>query len=124
MAKIGDIVLVKSSAGDIIPNIHVRLLKRIKVSASKGNSMDWPGYAGWEATPIFQEEIDFLRKEWNIPLGEIEKDITFVYDDCIIRRVYKPKPNQKIIKEIEKRKNSGKKSRRRIVRKKSNKNGR
>ena len=120
MAKIGDIVLVSSPAGEVIPNIHVRLLKRIEVKPSKGNKMDWPGYSGWEATPVFQEEIDFLRKEWNIPLSEIEKDITFVYDSCIVKRVLKPKPNQKIIKEIERIKNSSKSSKRR---KKSSKNG-
>jgi hypothetical protein len=123
--KVGDIVLVKSCAGDIILPIHVRLLKRIVVKPSKGNTMDWPGYSGWEATPIFQEEIDFLRKEWNIPLNEIEKDITFVYDRCIIKRVYKPKPNEKILREIQKRKKAPK--RRRIVRKRkkgNKKNGR
>jgi hypothetical protein len=125
MAKAGDIVLVSSSAGDIIPCIHVRLLKRIIVKPSKGNRMDWPGYSGWEATPIFQEEIDFLRKEWNIPFLEIEKDITFVYDDNIIKRVYKPKPNQKIIREIKRQKKKKRKGnkRRRIVRNSGKKNG-
>lgn len=117
MAKVGDIVLVKSSAGDVIPCIHVKLLKRIVVKQSKGNTMDWPGYSGWEATPIFEQEINFLRKEWSIPFNEVEKDVVFVYDDNIIKRTYKPKPNEKILREIKKRKSKGK---RRISRKKRN----
>jgi len=83
--KIGDIVLVKSSAGDAIPPVHVKLLKRIVVKPRKGRSMDWPGYSGWEATLIYQEEIDILRKKWNIPYTKPEKDLTFVYDRDILK---------------------------------------
>ena len=85
--KTGDVVLVKSSAGEAIPHIHVRLLKKITVKPRKGNSFDWPGYSGWEATPVYQKEIDKLRKEWSIPFKNPEKDLTFVYDrDIIIKR--------------------------------------
>jgi coproporphyrinogen III oxidase len=85
--KVGDIVLVKSSAGPAIPHIHVRLLKRIVVKPRKGRNIDWPGYSGWEATPVYQKEIDKLRKEWSIPFKNPEKDLTFVYDrDIIIKR--------------------------------------
>ena len=84
--NVGDIVLVKSCAGDAIPNIHVRLLKRIIVKPQKGNEIDWPGYFGWEATPIYQDEIDVLRKEWSIPFTKPEKDLTFVYDRDIIKK--------------------------------------
>ncbi|HIL26835.1 MAG TPA: hypothetical protein EYG21_05540 [Nitrospinaceae bacterium] len=84
--KKGDIVVVRSPAGEGIPSIHVKLLNRIKVAPHKGNSMDWPGYSGWEATPIYQEEIDILRKQWSIPLKKPGKDLTFVYDRDIIRK--------------------------------------
>jgi|TARA_R110000851_G_C12769224_1_gene533973 hypothetical protein len=84
--KKNDIVLVRSVAGDSIPAIHVKLLNRIKVKPSKGNSMDWPGYSGWEATPVYQEEIDILRKKWSIPLKTPGKDLTFVYDRDIIKK--------------------------------------
>ena len=83
--KTGDVVLVKSPAGDAIPHIHVKLLKRIIIKPSKGNSFDWPGYSGWDATPVYQEEIDMLRKQWSIPFTTPEKDLTFVYDRNIIK---------------------------------------
>ena len=91
--------MVSSPAGDVIPNIHVRLLKRVVVKERKGRkvgmtmSMDWPGYSGWEATPIFQEEIDALWKNWNIPLRNVEEDITFVYDAHIVKKPRNPKPD-------------------------------
>ena len=84
--KEGDIVLVKSRAGESIPKIHVKLMKRIVVKARKGNTFDWPGVSGWEATPVYQEEIDLLRKKWSIPLTKPGKDLTFVYDDDIIKK--------------------------------------
>tara|TARA_Y100000593_G_C4145018_1_gene254194 strand:+ start:164 stop:496 length:333 start_codon:yes stop_codon:yes gene_type:complete len=90
--KKGDIVLVQSAAGDAIPRFHVRLLKRVVVAAFKGKSIDWPGYAGWEATPVFAEEVDFLRKEWSIQFQNAEKDVTFIYDRCIIKKPRNPKP--------------------------------
>ncbi len=118
--KKGDIVLVSSVAGDCIPNIHVRLLNRIEVKERPGKlvgfkkSMDWPGYSGWEATPIYQKEIDVLRKRWSIPFKEVEKDITFIYDDCIVKKVKlnqknheQPQKNSKIYSKVKK---NGKKS--------------
>ena len=81
----GDIVLVKSRAGDIIPPLHVKLLERIIVEPRKGNNFDWPGYSGWTATPVDEKEIEILRKEWSIPLTKINKDLTFVYDDDILK---------------------------------------
>ena len=79
-------MLVKSSAGAEIPHIHVRLIERVVVKPSKGKNMDWPGYSGWQATPVYQKEIDILRKEWSIPFTKPEKDLTFVYDRDIIKR--------------------------------------
>lgn len=116
--KPGDIVLVKSPAGDCIPKIHVRLLRRVVVKETLGKyvgikkTMDWPGYAGWEATPVFQEEIDVLRKEWSIPLSRPEEDETWVYDKNIIKKPRKPMPN---VKKVEKRKEKS------VLRKKSKK---
>ena len=82
-----DIVLAKSIAGDAIPPIHVRLLERDIRPPSKGNKFDWPGYSGWIATPIYQKEIESLRKEWSIPFKKANKDLTFVYDDDIIKKI-------------------------------------
>mgnify|MGYP003115153909 CR=1 FL=1 len=99
--RAGDIVLVKSRAGDVIPKIHVKLIKKETVEPTKGKqvglrrTLDWPGYTGWEATPIFQEEIDVLRKEWSIPFSTPGEDVTFVYEDDIIKKPRKPTPNVK-----------------------------
>ena len=82
-----DIVLAKSIAGPAIPPIHVRLLEREVVAPRKGNRIDWPGYSGWMATPIYQKEIEILKKEWSIPLTKVNKDLTFVYDDDIIKKI-------------------------------------
>ena len=55
--------------------------------------MDWPGYSGWEATPVYQDEIDILKKEWSIPLTK--KDLTFVYDRNIINKETLDEPQSK-----------------------------
>ncbi len=104
--KKGDIVLVKSIAGESIPKIHVKLLKRIVVKPTPGKyngfkkSMDWPGYSGWEATLVYQEEIDILRKKWSIPYTKPGNDITFVYDENIVRaeKVKKKKGKRRIVR--------------------------
>ena len=89
--KIGDIVLVKSCAGDEIPNIHVRLKERVIVKKTEPKivgfkkSMGWPGYSGWESEIVYQEEADILRREWSIPFVG-PGDETFVFDDCIIKK--------------------------------------
>ena len=91
--KVGDVVLASSVAGESIPNTHVRLLKKIEVQPTPGKmvgfrkTMDWPGYSGWEATLIYQDEIDLLRKRWGIPYTAPGEDLTFVYDHCIIKKV-------------------------------------
>lgn len=85
--KKGDIVLVQSSAGKAIPKFHVKLLKRVVVKPSKGRLMDWSGYTGWEATPIYQEEVDMLRKEWQISFHKANEDVTFIFEEDIIKKV-------------------------------------
>jgi hypothetical protein len=113
--KPGDIVLVSSPAGDVIPKVHVKLKKRIIVKERKGRlvgfkkSMDWPGYSGWEATLVYQDEIDVLRKRWSIPYTTPGKDITFVYDYNIIK---KSKRNDSNHKQLTKKRNNNKKEKR------------
>ena len=95
--KVGDIVLVKSPAGDSIPKIHVKLLERVIVKETPPKrvgfkmSMEWPGYSGWNAEVVFQEEADLLRKEWSIPFSG-PGDKTFVYDTCILKKPRKKRP--------------------------------
>ena len=88
--KKDDIVLVRSRAGDAIPKIHARLLERVTRKPFKGKTMDWPGYSGWEATTVYQEECDMMRSEWNIPLSSPGSDETFVYDDDIVKKIRNP----------------------------------
>jgi hypothetical protein len=89
--KVGDVVLVRSPAGDCIPRIHVRLVEKVVVKPKKGSgtgfkkTMDWPGYSGWHAELVYQDEADLLRKTWSIPFKG-PGDSTFVYDDCIIKK--------------------------------------
>jgi hypothetical protein len=85
--KKGDIVLVQSPAGKAIPKFHVKLLKRIVVNPSKGRSMDWPGYTGWEAVLIYQKEVDMLRKKWHISFHKALEDKTFICEEDIIKKV-------------------------------------
>ena len=122
--KVGDIVLVASPAGAAIPDIHVKLLKRVEIKPSKGNRMDWPGYSGWEATPIFQEEIDYLRKEWCIPFVDPEVHVTFVHDDLIVKKPRKPQPNPVVLKSRKKTKRKIKTSSSgvKVIRRKNRKN--
>ena len=108
--KIGDIVLAKSIAGDAILPHHHRLVKRIVVKPQKGKrvgfktSMDWPGYSGWETVLVSAEEVEYLRKVWSIPFTEPEKESTFVYDHCILKRVKQVKVSQKILNKLKSRK--------------------
>jgi len=114
--KKGDIVLVKSPAGDSISPIHVKLTNRVIVKPSPGKrvgfrqTMDWPGYSGWEAEIVFQEEADHLRGEWGIPF-QSPGDSTFVYDWCIIKKPRKPESL------YEKETGKKKRKKRRVVRK-------
>ena len=79
--KVGDIVLVKSSAGGEIPKFHVRLVERIVRNPPKD-----PSYVIWRAHLTRQREADILRKEWQIPF-KFPNDIeTLVLDINIIRK--------------------------------------
>lgn len=108
--KKGDIVLAKSIAGDVILPVHHKLVERVVVEPQAGQrvgfkkSMDWPGYAGWETFLVSAEEVEYLKKEWNIPFTEPEKELTFVYDSCILKKVREVKVSQKILNKLKSRK--------------------
>jgi hypothetical protein len=98
--KAGDVVLVSSIAGDVIPKIHVRLLDRVVVKPTPSrrvgfkSSMSWPGYSGWHAEIVYQEEADNLRKNWSIPF-QGPGDKTWVFEDRIVKKPRSPSPNVK-----------------------------
>ncbi len=80
--KVDDIVLVKSSAGPAIPNIHVKLLQKIK----RNTSFD-PTYIIWKARLTKRKEVDMLRKQWQIPFKFPDEVETFVYETNIIKLI-------------------------------------
>jgi hypothetical protein len=80
--KVGDIVLVKSSAGSAIPNFHVKLLQKIK----RNTSFD-PIYIVWKARLTKRKEVDILRKQWQIPFKFPNEVETFVYETNIIKLI-------------------------------------
>tara|TARA_R110002020_G_scaffold17408_1_gene61194 strand:+ start:237 stop:551 length:315 start_codon:yes stop_codon:yes gene_type:complete len=95
MYKENDIVLVKSRAGDAIPHIHVKLLKRIERKAQKGRYFDWPRYIGWDTVLVKPEEAELLRKKWSIPF-KFPNDIeTFVFEDDIVKKIHKKRKKKK-----------------------------
>tara|TARA_R100000664_G_scaffold29589_1_gene41564 strand:- start:411 stop:737 length:327 start_codon:yes stop_codon:yes gene_type:complete len=79
--KVGDIVLVRSSAGEAIPRFHVKLVERIVRNPPKD-----PSYIIWRAYLTRQREADILRKEWSIPF-KFPNDIeTLILETNIIRK--------------------------------------
>ena len=89
-------VLVKSRAGEAIPDIHVRLLKRHHVKARKRNinkfeSVQDPEYFFWDAALVYQKEADLLKKRWQIPFSFPDDAETCVFEEDIIRKVRKRK---------------------------------
>ena len=88
--KVGDIVLVKSSAGEAIPRFHVKLVERIVRKPPKN-----PSYVIWRAHLTRQREADILRKEWQIPF-KFPNDIeTLVLEMNIIRKERKTRRRAK-----------------------------
>jgi hypothetical protein len=87
MYKEKDIVLVQSSAGFGIEPFHVRLIKKNVVKESKGNTIVWPGYIGWDAELVYPKEAEHLRKRWSIPFSFPDHIQTFVFEDEIIKKV-------------------------------------
>ena len=79
--KVGDIVLVKSSAGPAIPHFHVKLIERIIKTPPRD-----PNYIIWRTHLTRQREAIILRKEWHIQF-KFPNDIeTFVLETNIIRK--------------------------------------
>ena len=79
--KVGDIVLVRSSAGEAIPRFHVKLVERIVRKPPKD-----PSYIIWRAHLTRQREADILRKEWQIAF-KFPNDIeTLILEMNIIRK--------------------------------------
>tara|TARA_R100000808_G_scaffold12735_1_gene31534 strand:+ start:213 stop:500 length:288 start_codon:yes stop_codon:yes gene_type:complete len=79
--KVGDIVLVRSSAGEAIPRFHVKLIERIVRNPPKD-----PSYVIWRAHLTRQREATILRKEWHIPFKFPDEIETFVLEKNIIRK--------------------------------------
>ena len=79
--KVGDIVLVKSSSGTVIPRFHVKLVERIVRTPPKD-----PNYIIWRCHLTRQREADILRKEWHIPFKFPNNIETFVLEMNIIRK--------------------------------------
>ena len=84
--KVGDIVLVKSSAGEAIPRFHVKLVERIVRNPPKD-----PSYVIWRARLTRQREAAILRKEWQIPFKFPDEIETYVIETNIIRKERKRK---------------------------------
>jgi hypothetical protein len=86
MYKENDIVLVRSPAGEAVPVVHVKLIKKVVSKPQKGRNFDWPGCVGWEAVLVKPEEADMLRKKYSIPF-KFPNDIeTFVFESDIIKK--------------------------------------
>jgi hypothetical protein len=81
----GDIVLAKSPAGPAIPAVHVRLLARTHVKASKGRTIDWPEYVVWEAELVKESDAVMLKKRFQIPFSFPDDVKTNVYERNIIK---------------------------------------
>tara|TARA_R100001163_G_C5057766_1_gene194294 strand:+ start:31 stop:357 length:327 start_codon:yes stop_codon:yes gene_type:complete len=84
--KVGDIVLVRSSAGEVIPKFHVKLVERIVRNPPKD-----PSYVIWRAHLTRQREADILRKEWQIAFKFPNDVETLVLEINIIRKERTPK---------------------------------
>jgi len=97
--KVGDVVLIKSRAGEAIPDVHVRLLKRHHVKARKRNinkfeSVQDPEYFYWDAVLVYEKEVDLLRKRWQIPFSFPNDVETCVFEEDVIKKVRKNKKRQ------------------------------
>jgi hypothetical protein len=90
--KVGDIVLVKSSAGKAIPRFHVKLVERIVRNPPKD-----PSYVIWRTHLTRQREAAILRKEWHMSFKFPHDIETFILESNIIRkeRILKKRKNKR-----------------------------
>jgi len=79
--KVGDTVLVKSSAGPAIPHFHVKLIERIVKRPPKD-----PSYIIWRTHLTRQREANILRKKWHIQFKFPDDIETFITENNIIRK--------------------------------------
>ncbi len=93
--KPGDIVLVRSSAGSAIPDVHVRLIESHFVKGSKGNTIDWPEFIWWDTELTKESVVKMLKKRFQIPYVWPDDVATCVYDSDIIKKVRKNKNYRK-----------------------------
>ena len=77
MYKVGDIVMIKSCAGDAIPAVEARLIKKIESKE---------GWIGWECDLTQKNDADMLRKKWSIPYKFPDQIRTFAFEDNIIKK--------------------------------------
>ena len=89
--KEGDIVLVKSRSIPAAAPFHLKLIKREEVPEFQGSRFKWPGYSGWHGVLIYQHEVDILNKQWHVFIKNINEDLTFIYDDDILKKIKKEK---------------------------------
>lgn len=69
--------MIKSCAGDGIPAVEVRLVKKIESKE---------GWIGWECDLNRKKDADMLRKEWSIPFKFPDRIRTFAYEEHIIKK--------------------------------------
>jgi hypothetical protein len=74
--QVNDVVLVESIAG---PQVHVRLLKRVK-KINEGYGAD-----GWDAILLYEKEIEKLRKA-GVPYPKKGEHKVWVFDEDIIKK--------------------------------------
>ena len=87
----GDIVLISSAAGPAIPHVQVRLIQRVVVKPSKGRTLDWPGYVGWECELIKESDAKKLKKNWGIPFNFPDQIETFTLEANIVKIIRRKK---------------------------------
>jgi len=80
--QVGDLVLIKSGAGDVIPPFHVKLIERIERNPPKD-----PKYVMWRAHLTKRKEAAKLRKEWHISFKFPDEIETFVCETNIIKLI-------------------------------------
>ena len=98
--KAGDVVLIRSRAGNAIPSIHVRLIKRHhkkkkEIKVGRRGMHIYPEYYFWDAELVYQKEAESLRKQWSIPFKFPDDIQTTVFEDDIIKKVRKNKKRRR-----------------------------
>ena len=80
-------MLVRSIAGDVIPHVHVRLLKKIVQKPKTYGEFNYEGYVAWEGALVYKGEIQKLNKEWSISWKYPDNVEIFVFEEDIIKEI-------------------------------------